>query len=97
MDPDNGMVVIDSRLDGGIATYSCEDGFGVDGEAVLTCNATDGELFGVWMPAEPVCSRKYCLSFIIAVYQGMVENTEKWVGSKLNCTHAVISERAGTH
>ena len=51
MDPENGMVMMTGNSVGDTATYSCNDGFSLNGvDMVVTCQ-DDGE----WSDPPPIC------------------------------------------
>jgi CUB/sushi domain-containing protein len=47
----NGQVRVDSRDIGSVAVYSCNEGYGLDGDSLRTCTAD-----GVWSGREPSCN-----------------------------------------
>ena len=49
-DIENGEVKVESRDIGGVATYSCKEGYRLEGDTQRTCTA-DGE----WSGSEPTC------------------------------------------
>ena len=49
-DPENGEVTFSETTFGSLATYECDEGFELVGEATRTCEAT-----GEWSGEEPVC------------------------------------------
>lgn len=70
-DPFNGKVTITRMTLGGVALYSCDSGYKLEGNAQRTCG-----LFGVWSGVPPTCKRKWkvcsCCEYkprtVIAVY-----------------------------
>ena len=52
--PMNGEVSVTNFTEGGLATYSCNDGFGLAGDRVRTCQSD-----GVWSSEEPTCVGMY--------------------------------------
>lgn len=52
-DPVNGMVDVTSTLHGGIARYSCNTGYTIDGPNNRTCGDQ-----GMWSGTEPSCQSK---------------------------------------
>ena len=48
--PENGQVMIVTTRFGGVAKYSCNDGFGLRGVSIRRCGP-DGE----WTGREPIC------------------------------------------
>ena len=57
--PDNGMVTWDSLAPGGVATYTCDPGFILDGESTRTCGSD-----GTWSGMAPTCECKFIFSTI---------------------------------
>ena len=59
MNPENGLVTINGRTFGSIATYQCDEGFILVGSETRTCQQ-DGE----WSDSQPTCegqlSRNFC-------------------------------------
>lgn len=53
--PDHGVVATPSVISGGVATYSCDLGYTLTGEATRTCQAG-----GAWNGAAPTCVIKDC-------------------------------------
>ena len=51
--PTNGKVALSETTFMNNATYSCSDGYKLNGSAVRMCNAT-----GHWVPDKPACDRK---------------------------------------
>ena len=49
MSPANGILVMSGNYEGAIANFSCEAGYNLKGEAILTC--VDGQ----WKSTTPVC------------------------------------------
>ena len=47
--PANGFLVMSGNYEGDTATFSCEPGYDLNGEAILTC--VDGQ----WSSTTPVC------------------------------------------
>ena len=52
--PTNGSVVFSETTFMSSATYSCSEGYKLNGSAVRMCNAT-----GHWIPDEPACDRRF--------------------------------------
>ena len=50
-DIDNGRVEMDGRVQGSIATYSCNPGYMLQGDALRICTED-----GVWSNSEPMCN-----------------------------------------
>ena len=57
--PANGQVDATVRDFGSVATYSCNDGFALNGEATRTCG--DGE----WTGEAPTCERMICVNILL--------------------------------
>ena len=59
--PSNGAVTISTGTHevtlgrGAIATYSCNTGFGLIGQATRTCVVTNGGTTGTWSGHQPTC------------------------------------------
>ena len=49
-DPDNGVVMQGNREYQTIANYTCDPGFGLDGDEMRTCQAD-----GMWSGEQPTC------------------------------------------
>ena len=54
--PENGLVTITGTDIGDLATYSCNEGFVLEGDATRTCGQP-----GFWSGAEPICKCMYSL------------------------------------
>lgn len=52
-DPVNGMVDVTSTLHDGTATYTCNNGYTIDGPSNRTCGNQ-----GMWSGVEPSCQSK---------------------------------------
>lgn len=52
-DPDNGNVVLSGTTLGSLATYSCIEGYELNGEEQRTC-----QMDRTWSGVEPTCDRK---------------------------------------
>lgn len=48
--PSHGKVTVASRSPGGVATYSCDEGYEINGSPMRTCRST-----GTWSDTEPAC------------------------------------------
>ena len=57
--PANGIVVVTGLTPDSIATYTCNAGYQLFGDATRTCNFN-----GQWTSAEPFCSRKYMYMYL---------------------------------
>ena len=57
-DPDNGQVDLSGNIPGSTATYTCNNGFMLQGVSPRNC-MDDGE----WSGEEPTCARKYPCKF----------------------------------
>ena len=53
--PENGMVSWTNLTENGIATYSCNDGFTLEGSEVRICRE------GLWSSEAPLCTGTYVL------------------------------------
>ena len=53
MDPDNGQVELSDTVFGSAATYSCDDGYNLNGSVSRMCMA-DGQ----WSGLDPACQSK---------------------------------------
>lgn len=51
-DPTNGKVSVTSRTVRSLATYSCDSGYKLDGDAERVCLSLRG---GIWSGRDPVC------------------------------------------
>ena len=60
-DIDNGMVTFNGNSAGDIATYTCDLGFELMGNASTTCTLVDKDS-AEFQPAPPFCRRKYTVS-----------------------------------
>jgi len=54
-DPANGRVMWTGLTPGSTATYSCDEGFVLNGTQIRTCQSD-----GTWSDAAPTCDRMYC-------------------------------------
>ena len=54
------MVTFADTSVGDTATYSCDSGFELIGDAITTCTLVDGN-FAVLSPQPPLCRREYCV------------------------------------
>lgn len=52
--PDNGAVSHPNTVEGSSATYTCDEGFALDGEETRVCQGD-----GNWSGEEPVCLGMY--------------------------------------
>ena len=50
-DPDNGEVTLTDTVFDSVATYSCDPGYVLDGDATQTCLGS-----GLWSGSEPTCT-----------------------------------------
>ncbi len=57
VDIDNGMVTFNGTIIGGVATYTCNLGFELIGNATTTCTLVDTDR-AEFQPAPPSCSRE---------------------------------------
>ena len=53
MNPDGGNVNVLSRMQGSTATYSCNEGYLLEGDSSRICDGT-----AMWTGNEPVCQSK---------------------------------------
>ena len=60
--PMDGSVTLTGTVFGSVATYSCNDGFRLEGEETRECQANS-----LWSGRAPTCTRKYCIG-ICRVY-----------------------------
>ncbi len=58
---DHGMVNFTGNSVGDNATYTCDSGFELIGDAMSTCTQMDAN-FAAFQPTPPVCRRKYNLN-----------------------------------
>ena len=58
MNPENGLVTINGRTFGSIATYQCDEGFILVGSETRTCQQ-DGE----WSDSQPTCEGQLSRNF----------------------------------
>ena len=54
------MVTFAGTSVGNTATYSCDSGFELIGDAITTCTLVDGN-FAAFSPQPPLCRREYCV------------------------------------
>ena len=52
------MVMWDSLAPGGVATYTCDPGFILNGEPTRNCSSD-----GTWSGMAPTCERKFITTF----------------------------------
>ena len=45
-----------------VATFSCFEGFGIEGAATAVCEEDDGGILGVFLPERPLCEREFRFS-----------------------------------
>ncbi len=61
--PANGQVVFSTgslRTHGSLATYSCDEGYGLSGgDAMIICEGDGSTIFGAWNGAIPTCEGMY--------------------------------------
>ena len=57
--PMDGSVTLTGTVFGSVATYSCNDGFGLEGEETRECQANSQ-----WSGEAPTCVRKYCIGIL---------------------------------
>ena len=58
-DIDNGMVTFTGNSVGDTATYTCNSGFELIGDAMATCTAAMDGNSATFIPAAPFCRREY--------------------------------------
>ena len=58
VDIDNGMVAFNGIIVGAMATYTCDSGFELIGDATTTCTLVDIDS-AEFLPAPPSCRREY--------------------------------------
>ncbi len=68
--PEHGSVDRTSGATGDVATYACDAGYTLDGDATRTCQAD-----GSWSGAEPDCTPSPCAETLAAPSQGAVDRT----------------------
>ena len=61
-DIDNGIVTSTGASVGDTATYTCNPGFELIGDATTTCTQVDVNS-AAFSPQPPVCRREYCTNF----------------------------------
>ena len=54
--PENGRVMVNTRTVGGVATYTCSDGYTLTGASMRMCEEESG-VIGQWTLQPPTCSR----------------------------------------
>ena len=59
--PRNGSVMFDDTLEGSVATYTCDFGFGLVGDSERTCQFDQ-----TWTGTEPTCTCESNTNYIIA-------------------------------
>ena len=59
----NGTVTFTGNTVGDTATYTCDPGFELIGNASVTCTQVDVNS-ATFLPAAPVCSRECCMNII---------------------------------
>ncbi len=74
----NGMIVYSPDLSepfsyGTLATFSCNDGFQLDGSNLRTCTGDDSVTIGSWGDPSPACVREWllhdCYGWALIVHQ----------------------------
>ena len=77
--PNNGGVIFDQlpnefenyRFDT-VATFSCFEGFGIEGTVTAVCEENGGSVLGVFLPERPFCEREFgfsnCMSSHSCIY-----------------------------
>ncbi len=65
--PDNGIVIYSTDTTspydfGTVATYICDTGFGLTGEATQTCDGYDSSPIGVWSGQASICDGQSIMS-----------------------------------
>ena len=60
-DPENGRVSFDNTLLGAEATYSCDNGFTLEGIPLRMCGSD-----GLWAGGSPTCSGEELLNYVIS-------------------------------
>ena len=59
---DNGMVTITGNSVGDIATYTCDSGFELIGDMIMTCAQVDVNSAAFQLQELPSCRREYCMN-----------------------------------
>ena len=54
--PENGQVIVSTHTVGGVATYTCDNGYNLKGTNMRMCIQNGAA--GQWTPEEPTCPRK---------------------------------------
>ena len=65
------MVTFTSNSVGDTATYTCNSGFELIGNATVTCSQMDVNS-AAFSPASPVCRREYCMNITKTVLSGIL-------------------------
>ena len=55
--PENGQVMVNTHTVGGVATYTCNNGYTLTGASMRMCEEDSG-VIGQWSPEELTCPRK---------------------------------------